>query len=95
MQYMVFQLSSKAELENLANTFKMIDADGNGLICKEELRAGYLRIYGNDMSVDDIEVEVDFVWEQVDVDGSGEIDYTEWALATVNKELLLTDKRLR
>jgi Ca2+-binding EF-hand superfamily protein len=29
------------------------------------------------------------------VDGSGEIDYTEWALATANKEALLTEKRLK
>ena len=40
-------------------------------------------------------MEVDILWDNVDVDGSGEIDYTEWALGTVNKESLLTEKRLR
>lgn len=30
----------------------------------------------------------------VDVDGNGDIDYTEWALATANKDALLTEKRL-
>ena len=40
-------------------------------------------------------MEVDLLWDNVDVDGSGEIDYTEWALGTVNKEALLTEKRLR
>jgi Ca2+-binding EF-hand superfamily protein len=34
------------------------------------------------------------IWEQIDVDDSGEIDYSEWALAATNKEKLLTDKRL-
>ena len=30
----------------------------------------------------------------MDVDGSGEINYSEWALAAANKESLLTHKRL-
>lgn len=28
------------------------------------------------------------------MDGSGEIDYSEWAVAAANKEQLLTDRRL-
>jgi calcium-dependent protein kinase len=95
LQYMVFQLSTKEELENLANTFKMIDINGNGQISKDELLEGYKAIYGDIMGEYEIEMEVDMLWDQVDVDGSGEIDYTEWALSTVNKEVLLTDKRLR
>ena len=38
---------------------------------------------------------MNLIWEQIDVDGSGEIDYSEWALAAANKEKLLTDKRLQ
>ena len=43
---MVFQLSSKEELEQLSNTFKAIDKDGNGAISKDELLAGYMDLYG-------------------------------------------------
>lgn len=92
---MVFQLSSKDELDQLSNTFKMLDIDGNGQISKDELLQGYLSLYSDQMSREEIELEVDLLWANVDVDGSGEIDYTEWALGTVNKEALLTDKRLR
>jgi calcium-dependent protein kinase len=38
---------------------------------------------------------LEILWAQIDLDGSGEIDYTEWAVAAANKELLLTEKRLR
>ena len=47
------------------------------------------------MSEEEIEKEVNLIWEQIDVDGSGEIDYSEWALAAANKEKLLTEKRLQ
>ena len=47
------------------------------------------------MSKEKITEQVDQLWAQVDVDGNGDIDYTEWALATANKEALLTDKRLQ
>jgi hypothetical protein len=30
-------------------------------------------------------MEVDMLWEKIDVDGNGKIDYTEWALCTANK----------
>jgi hypothetical protein len=31
----------------------------------------------------------------VDPDGSGEIDYTEWLVATIDKDILLTDEKLK
>jgi calcium-dependent protein kinase len=31
----------------------------------------------------------------VDIDGSGEIDYSEWLVATVNKKNLISDEKLR
>ena len=30
----------------------------------------------------------------MDIDGSGSIDYSEWVVATINKENLLTDDKL-
>jgi Ca2+-binding EF-hand superfamily protein len=43
---MVFQLSSKKDLDFLANTFKMIDKNGNGQISKDEFAEGYTILYG-------------------------------------------------
>lgn len=36
------------------------------------------------------EAEVDRIMTIADADGSGEIDYSEWIIASVNKKKLLT-----
>lgn len=41
------------------------------------------------------EAEVDKILERVDADGSGEIDYSEWVVATINKENLLSEAKLK
>ena len=37
---------------------------------------------------------VEKLFQQIDLDGSGEIDYSEWVMATINKEQLLTPEKL-
>lgn len=37
---------------------------------------------------------VDKIMEQADADGSGEIDYSEWVVATINKKKLLSNEKL-
>jgi calcium-dependent protein kinase len=39
--------------------------------------------------------EIDHLWAEIDLDGSGSIEFSEYAVAAANKEALLTDKRLR
>jgi calcium-dependent protein kinase len=41
------------------------------------------------------EEEVDRIMKAVDTDGSGEIDYSEWIVATTDKRKLLTDEKLQ
>lgn len=41
------------------------------------------------------EGEVDKILAKVDANGSGEIDYSEWIVATINKEKLLSKEKLR
>ncbi len=40
------------------------------------------------------EEEVDRILKAADTDGSGEIDYSEWIVATTDKKRLLTDEKL-
>jgi calcium-dependent protein kinase len=47
------------------------------------------------MSDADIEHEVNMIWDKIDVDRSGKIDYSEWMMGTLNKRDLLTDARLK
>lgn len=40
------------------------------------------------------EVEVDRILKIADADGSGEIDYSEWVVATTDKKRLLSNEKL-
>jgi len=40
------------------------------------------------------EAEVDKIMKIADTDGSGEIDYSEWIVATINKKKLLGNEKL-
>ena len=39
--------------------------------------------------------EVDEVMEKLDIDGSGMIDYSEWAVGTANKIDMLSSEKLK
>ena len=41
------------------------------------------------------EEEITRILEIADADGSGEIDYSEWVVATIDKNKLLSDKNMR
>ena len=41
-----------------------------------------------------VEEEVDKIMKIADTDGSGEIDYSEWIVATINKKKLLSNEKL-
>ena len=60
------------------------------MLSKYELTVGFQKIYG-DQAAD----EVDKIFQKVDIDGSGFIDYSEWVVATINKEKLLTREKLQ
>lgn len=49
---------------------------------------GYKKMYKN-MDEKEIVAEAEKVFKMADQDGSGEIDYSEWAVATINKRSIL------
>lgn len=58
------------EGDEMKQVFKMFDLNNDGLITKEELRTGLLKL-GEKLS----EAEVDALMEDADIDGDGNIDY--------------------
>lgn len=54
--------------------FKAFDKNNDGILSREELIQGFLPTYHNDMQRTKIEVE--FILSKLDLNGSGEVDYS-------------------
>lgn len=90
IHFIVSQLTSKEEIAELQKAFKALDLNSDGKLSRDELIEGY-RVTLGDMA----EEEVDRIMKAADTDGSGEIDYSEWIVATTDKRKLLTDDKLK
>jgi len=60
------------------------------LLQRSELIAGFRDIYG-----EVVESEVDAIMELADLNGNGELDYSEWLVATSKRNDMMNEPRLR
>jgi len=67
-----------------------MDLNGDGKLDKEEIIAGYKEYYDKDLTQD----EVDELFKNVDADGNGELEYSEFVIATMNEKNLLSNNKL-
>lgn len=67
-----------------------MDLNGDGKLTKDELLEGYKTI----MNSTSPNSEVENIMKMVDINESGAIDYTEFVMATINREGLLSKQRL-
>jgi calcium-dependent protein kinase len=75
----------------LARVFKKLDLNGDGRLSKDEIKDGYQLHYGRLIS----DKEVDQMFDAVDTDQSGYIDYTEFVVAAMNEKALMSNDRLQ
>ena len=91
--FLVGQLASKKEINNLKKVFIFVDSNGNGTLTKEELVSAWEKAFEEDHqeSVNAINNIFDFI----DIDGNGTLDYSEWIIATINLQKLFHRKNLK
>jgi calcium-dependent protein kinase len=94
MTFIVCQLTTKEEQAELYKSFKALDKNSDGKLSIDELIEGYKDIYKH-LSEEEIKKEAERVFKLADSDGSGEIDYSEWQVATINKLDILSDNKLK
>jgi calcium-dependent protein kinase len=92
LTFIASQLSTNAEKADMITIFQSLDSDNSGTLSRDELIRGFEQLFG--AQVEDVESEVDRIMEEVDTDRSGEIDYTEFAIATMNRQKLVSREHL-
>ena len=88
--FIASQLLTKGEKDNLAKVFKAFDKNGDGKLSMQEVKEGYLEHYGKVMS----DEEVETMFNAVDTDRSGFIDYSEFVVAAMNERQLTSNDKL-
>lgn len=94
LTFMASQLSTKAEQKRIQESFKQFDTNGDGMIQMDEFIAAYEKLYPQ---IDKAELHALAIshFKKADTDGSGELSYEEWCVATVCKKDLLNEKNLK
>ena len=82
-------LATTEELNELQQAFNTLDISKTGRITKEELFAGFQAF------THEAREEVDAIFKEVDLDGNGEIEFSEWVVASIDKNSLITDEKLK
>lgn len=67
-----------------------MDVNGDGKLSKLEIQNGYAEYFGKNLT----DEQVDEMFAQCDADGSGEIDYSEFVVATMNEKNILSNNKL-
>ena len=70
----------KEDKEELANTFRYLDKNGDGRLSKEELIEGYIKFYGKrELALNAVEKIITLV----DTNKSSVMDFTEFLMAVM------------
>ena len=89
---MVQNMMSNEEEKRLRSVFINLDIDGDGLLDRNEIEQGLTKL---NYSKSHIKKECNRIFESVDVDKSGRIEFSEFLQASVDKESLLTEEKLK
>ena len=91
---MVSHLSTKKMTQDLKEAFEQLDENGEGTLLRHEFINGYKKL-NEGKNMQEVEDRAAALFDEADIDGTGEIDFGEWCTATVNKSDLLNDENLR
>lgn len=91
MTFIASQLLTKEEKDKSDTIFKAMNVTRSGKVSKTEVKAGFFQVFNTFLS----DKEIDEIFNRVDCDGTGEIEYSEFVVASMTEEDLLSTPRLR
>ncbi len=84
-------MTKKEDIIDMRAAFEEFDENKDGRLTKEELIKGMSRV----MTPIEAKIEVERIMSLIDNDNNGYIEYEEFIRASINKEILLTEKNLK
>lgn len=91
LYFVVNQVTSKEDKEDLMNTFMALDTDNDGKLTRDDLIKAYVKM-GEDPTA--VEKTIDEILSNIDKSEKGYIDYTEYLTASMSKRRLFNEERL-
>ncbi|KRX08642.1 Protein kinase-like domain [Pseudocohnilembus persalinus] len=91
LTFIATNIVTQNEKDELLKAFKNLDKNGDGQLSKEELTEGYMNVENDRIKV---EALVDNIFQQVDTNNSGKVDFSEFIVAALNQEKLLSQKKI-
>ena len=79
---------SEEEVKKLKENFQKIDTNGDGMLSLEEVKKAISHNKGISLS------NVEQIFKSIDTDNSGNIDYTEFIAASLDKNIYLQENKL-
>jgi calcium-dependent protein kinase len=89
--FIVNQLTSKEEIEELRKIFIDLDKNNDGVLSREEIQNGLRKFYGSEQAIE----ETNKIFNKVDADGNGTISYDEFIRASIDKNKLISEEKLK
>ncbi|OMJ90472.1 hypothetical protein SteCoe_7174 [Stentor coeruleus] len=93
LKYLSVFFISLEEYQELYGLFSYFDSNLNGRISKNELKVGFIRLFGN--RIRNAEREIEKLLENADFDESGELSYNEFVTAAMGRQNIIEQRRLR
>lgn len=84
--------SRYADMDRLRQIFLSLDKSNDGMLTVEEVQEGLVKVMGR---VKGNLREFQQIMEDLDKDGNGMIDYSEFLAASVNKAKIISEENLR
>ena len=89
--YFVTFFDLKEEKTRLYNIFKSLDKDGDGQLDRNELKESYSK----NVSLFSSESELEEIFSKIDVNKTGQIDFSEFLLASLDYKKGIKEKELK
>ena len=89
--FIIHQIEQNENITKLRAAFEKMDKSGEGLVSKEELGKMSQEVFGTALS----NIELDNLFNQIDIDKSGTISFEEFLRVTIDKNTITKKKNLK